>query len=76
MTYQFEALGLTVNTCGWTSAGETGAIHLGISTFKPVIFSKVVACAEWADNGIFGAPTKLNHVTKGMATVALFDERK
>ena len=35
-----------------------------------------MASTKWADDGVFGAPTKLYGMTKGVATVALPNEGK
>ena len=76
MTYWLKAFGLTVDTGGWAGAGEAGAVSLGVGALKPMVFGQVVTGAKWADDGVFGAPTELYSVAKGMASVTLSNKGK
>jgi len=73
MTYQFEALSLTIDARWWTHAGETGAVGFGVGALEAMVFGQMVASAKWADDGVLRATTVLDVVAERMAAVALFN---
>ena len=72
----FESLGFAVDTGRGACAGEAGLVSGLVRAFEAMIFGKVVAGAERADDGPFGSAAAISGVAEGVANVALSNKRE
>lgn len=75
MTNGFQANGFAVDARWWARAAHV-LVGVVVGAFERMVFGKVVASAERADDSIFVSSASVDFVAKAVAAVTLVDQRK